>query len=136
MASTAAELTWLSYLLRDLVVPFTQPSTLFCDNFSALSMSINPVFHARTKHIEIDYHFVREKVALGSLTTRFVPSKRQIADVFTKHLSKIVFQDLRGKLGLCLQPQSSLRGNDKAYHKRRGIRSQRSRPHLAKILAF
>ncbi|KAK2982256.1 hypothetical protein RJ640_016386 [Escallonia rubra] len=84
MASTTAELTWLSFLLRDIGIVQHHPATLFCDNLAALYMSINPIFHARTKHIEVDYHFVREKVALGSLVTRFVSSNQQLADIFTK----------------------------------------------------
>ena len=63
-------------------------------------MTVNPVFHPRSKYIAIDYHFVREKVALGSLVTRFVRSPQQIADVFTKPLAKITFQGLRDKLGV------------------------------------
>ncbi|KAK2991573.1 hypothetical protein RJ640_013833 [Escallonia rubra] len=101
MASTTAELTWLSFLLRDIGIVQHHPATLFCDNLAALYMSINPVFHARTKHIEVDYHFVREKVALGSLVTRFVSSNQQLADIFTKPLSRDAFQRLRTKLGLC-----------------------------------
>ncbi|GKV41335.1 hypothetical protein SLEP1_g48881 [Rubroshorea leprosula] len=79
LASTTAELTWLAFLLRDLGICLSQPSILFCDNISALYMSYNPVFHARTKHIEIDYHFVREKVAYGSLVTKFGLVLRTIA---------------------------------------------------------
>ncbi|KAJ8751366.1 hypothetical protein K2173_016562 [Erythroxylum novogranatense] len=67
MANTAADLTWLTYILRDLHVPLSSSPTLYCDNISALYMIINPVFHARSKHIELDYHFVRECVALGLL---------------------------------------------------------------------
>ncbi|XP_043717955.1 uncharacterized mitochondrial protein AtMg00810-like [Telopea speciosissima] len=74
MASTAAELTWLSFILRDIGVSQSKPATMYCDNISALHLTMNPILHARTKHIEIDYHFVREKVALGSLLTRFIPS--------------------------------------------------------------
>lgn len=54
MASTADELTWISFILRDLGVSVSQPATLFCDNISALHMTINPVFHAQTKHIKLD----------------------------------------------------------------------------------
>ena len=75
MANTAAELTWLTFLLRDLHVPQSQPPILFCDNLSALHMTINPVFHARSKHIELDYHFVRERVSMGLLVTRHIPSR-------------------------------------------------------------
>lgn len=59
MASTAAELTWLSFILRDIGVWLSHPPTLYCDNLSALYMTVNPVFHARTKHVEVDYHYVR-----------------------------------------------------------------------------
>lgn len=86
MASTAAELTWLAFLLLDVGVPQPRPATLFCDNIGALHLTMNPVFHARTKHIEIDYHLVREKVALGLLVTKFVPSHRQLVDLFTSLL--------------------------------------------------
>ena len=86
MALATAETTQICFLLRDLGVPLCQPPILLCDNISALHMIINPIFYARTKHVEVDYHFVREKVALGHLVTRFVPSKAQLVDVFTKSL--------------------------------------------------
>ena len=63
-------------------------------------MIVNPVFHACTKHIELDYHFVREKVALGSFVTRFVPSTNQVVDILTKPLSRHQFEHLRVKLGV------------------------------------
>ena len=94
MASTAAELTWLSFLLYDLGIALPRPPILHCDNLSALYMTVNPVFHGRTKHIELDYHYVREKVALGSLETHFVPSNHELADIFTKPLSKVAFREL------------------------------------------
>ena len=71
MASLGAELTWLSYLLRDLGIS-QKPSVLFCDNLSALHMTINLVYHGRSKHVELDYHFIREKVALGNIVTKYV----------------------------------------------------------------
>uniref|UniRef100_A0A2N9GBB0 Integrase catalytic domain-containing protein n=1 Tax=Fagus sylvatica TaxID=28930 RepID=A0A2N9GBB0_FAGSY len=113
MSTTTAELTWILYLLRDIGINLSTPPVLFCDNTSALHLTVNPVFHARTKHIELDVHFVREKVAAGALVTRFVPTHLQIADVFTKALSKDAFQRLRSKLGVMLPPTSSLRGSDK-----------------------
>ena len=64
LASATAELTWTTYLLRDVGVSLPQPPQLFSDNLSALHMTINPVFHARTKHIELDYHFVHENPLL------------------------------------------------------------------------
>ncbi|KAK2981686.1 hypothetical protein RJ640_002995 [Escallonia rubra] len=68
MASTTAELTWLSFILRDIGIVQHHPATLFCDNLAALYMSINPVFRARTKHIEVDYHFIREKLDVNNFT--------------------------------------------------------------------
>ena len=62
--------------------------TLYYDNMSALYMIINPVMHARTKHVELDYHFVREKRARGQFHTQFVKSKDQLADIHTKALLK------------------------------------------------
>ena len=110
MASTATELTWLSFLLRDIGVPLLSPPTLLCDNMNALYMSINHVFYARTKHVELDSHFVREKVAPGSLPTRYVSTKDQIANILTKPLPKFEFSHNCIKLGL--QPRPSLPGSN------------------------
>ena len=117
MASTAAELTWLTKLLRDIGVSFSKPPILHCDNLSALYMTTNPVFHNRTKHIELDYHFVREKVALGNLVTCFVDSASQLADIFTKPLSRDCFKQFCVKLGLFIPHQPSLRGTIEAKRK-------------------
>ena len=113
MASATAELTWLSFILRDIDLHLSQPPILFCDNMSALYMTINPVFHNRSKHIELDYHFIREKVALGKLITQFVSSDELLADIFTKPLASNVFNCFRVKLGLTIPSRPSLRGIDK-----------------------
>lgn len=113
LASSAAEITWLTFLLRDIGIQLREPPQLLCDNLSALHMTVNPVFHARSKHIELDYHFVREKVARGVLITRFLPSSLQVADIFTKALPKTSFQFFRFKLGVHKLPLTSLRGADK-----------------------
>ncbi|RVW77775.1 Retrovirus-related Pol polyprotein from transposon RE2 [Vitis vinifera] len=113
LASSAAEITWLTFLLRDIGIQLREPPQLLCDNLSALHMTVNPVFHARSKHIELDYHFVREKVARGVLITRFLPSSLQVADIFTKALPKTSFQFFRFKLGVHKLPLTSLRGTDK-----------------------
>ncbi|XP_020086744.1 uncharacterized protein LOC109709084 [Ananas comosus] len=76
---------------------------------------INPIFHARSKHIEIDYHFIREKVAFGHLVTRFVSSPHQLADVLTKPLSKSGFTQLRTKLGMWSR---HLRGSNEHSHQK------------------
>jgi len=67
-------------------------------------MSVNPVFHARTKHVEIDFHFVRDRVADKSLVVRFVPSSDQIADVLTKPLVSAKFQNFCYKLNVRSPP--------------------------------
>jgi hypothetical protein len=109
MAQTTAELTWLTFLLRDLHVPLSSAPTLFCDNLSSLFMTVNPVFHARSKHIEMDYHYVRERVALGLLVTCHVSTRCQIADIFTKAQTHEALDSLRHKL--CLVTTPSLTGD-------------------------
>ena len=77
---------WLSYLLHDLHVPVKLPMIIHCDNISAIHMAANLVLHARTKHVEVDYHFVRDLVINNIIQVQFVRSNSQIADIFTKGL--------------------------------------------------
>ena len=72
LAVGAVELAWLKMLLRDLGVYISHAPVLWCDNTSAISFASNLVFHARTTHVEIDYHFVREKVVRGDLSVKFI----------------------------------------------------------------
>ncbi|CAL9010097.1 unnamed protein product, partial [Prunus brigantina] len=98
LSHACAETNWLCSLLHELGVRLRFPVQLFCDNLSTTYMAANPVFHARTRHIELDYHFVREKVALGSHQVCFIPSVDQPADLFTKALHKSRHQLLSSKL--------------------------------------
>lgn len=72
MFITTAELFWLRLLFKELGVALTQAPVLWCDNVSALALASNPVFHACAKHIEVDYHFMREKVINGDILIKFI----------------------------------------------------------------
>ena len=100
MAAAASEVTWIVNLLTDLGLSNLKPITLNCDNQSALHIAKNPVFHERTKHIEIDCHFTRDKVLEGLLQLSYLPTQEQLADVFTKPLASSQFQYLLSKMGV------------------------------------
>lgn len=104
LADAVAELTWLQALLLELRVPVRSTPTLWCDNLGATYLSANPVFHARTKHVEVDFHFVREKVAQGQLSVQFITTDDRIADVFTKPRPSQRFMFLRSKLRVSPRP--------------------------------
>ncbi|XP_063940583.1 uncharacterized mitochondrial protein AtMg00810-like [Daucus carota subsp. sativus] len=112
LSHASVETTWLAFLLHELGTKVQFPILLHCDNLSATYMASNPVFHARTKHIELDYHFVREKVAAGSHRVCYIPSVDQPADHLTKPLHKHRHSLLTHKL--FHQRSSSLRGDVKA----------------------
>jgi hypothetical protein len=112
LANATAELFWIQSLLKELGVFLPTAPILYCDNIGATYLTSNLVFHARTKHIEVDYHFVRDRVAQKSLTVKFLSSKDQLADVFTKPLVSARFAHLRTNLNVCPQPLG-LRGRIK-----------------------
>jgi hypothetical protein len=93
-------LIWVEALLIELGVKLLKKPSLWCDNLGATYLSANPVFHARTKHIEIDFHFVRERVANNRLAIRFVSSKDQVADGFTKALPAKKLDEFKRNLNL------------------------------------
>jgi EAL domain-containing protein (putative c-di-GMP-specific phosphodiesterase class I) len=100
IANTTVELLWIQALLHELGISLPSPSKLWCDNIGATYMSVNPVFHARTKHVEINFHFVRDLVADKSLEILFIPSSDQLADVLTKPLVSTRFQRICFKLNI------------------------------------
>ena len=83
LAITTAELYWLRMLLKDLGVYLYHPPILWCDNVSALALASNPIFHAHSKHVEVDYYFVREKLLNKDLVVKYISTSDQLADVFT-----------------------------------------------------
>ncbi|CAJ2673651.1 unnamed protein product [Trifolium pratense] len=97
LAHTTSEIMWIQSLLMDLRIPIHTPA-LLCDNVSAVLIAHNPVLHARTKHLELDIHFVREKVVTKNLTIQHVPGTDQTADALTKPLPTSRFLALRDKL--------------------------------------
>ena len=86
MALATCELIWLRHLLQELGFEKYEHMKLIYDNQAALHIASNPVFHERTKHIEVDCHFIREKIASGFVATSFVNSNDQLVDIFTKSL--------------------------------------------------
>lgn len=104
------EIQWLLYLLSDLGVTQSRPVELFCDNKSAIYKVENPVFHERTKHIEIDCHVVRDKYQQGVVIPMSIKTEHQLADVFTK-VDSITLQNLTSDMGVCnVFSTSGLRG--------------------------
>ncbi|XP_074270623.1 uncharacterized protein LOC141594507 [Silene latifolia] len=102
MGSATSELIWVKSFLASLGVFHTKPMELCCENQAAIHIAKNPVFHDRTKHIEIDCHFVRQHLVENTIKMVHVRSKEQVADLFTKALGGEAFDYLQGKLGLGL----------------------------------
>ncbi|GJY81422.1 ribonuclease H-like domain-containing protein [Tanacetum coccineum] len=100
VANVVAETAWLRNLLRELHSPLSTATLVYCDNVSVVYMSANPVQHQRTKHIEIDIHFVRDMVTAGQVRVLHVPSRYQYADIFTKGLPSALFEEFRSSLSV------------------------------------
>lgn len=111
LSDTAAELAWISLMLKSIGVKQTDPAEIYCDNLSAVHLTANPVLHRKSKHFATHYHFAREKVADGSQIVKHIPAAQQLADVFTKSLPQRNYFSLRSKLDVALSPTSSLRGS-------------------------
>jgi hypothetical protein len=100
LANATAEIMWIQTLLAELKIAQPSAASFWCDNLCAIYLSVNPVFHARTKHIEVDYHFMRERVARKQLIIRFISSEDQIADGFTKTLPLSKLKNFQYNLNL------------------------------------
>ncbi|GJQ92175.1 ribonuclease H-like domain-containing protein [Tanacetum coccineum] len=100
VANAVAETCWIQNLLPELHTPLSSATIVYCDNVSAVYLSSNPVQHQRTKHIEIDIHFVQDLVATGQVRVLHVPSRFQYADIFTKGLPSALFDEFRDSLSV------------------------------------
>ncbi|GKF47030.1 ribonuclease H-like domain-containing protein, partial [Tanacetum coccineum] len=104
VANAVAETCWVRNLLRELHTPLSSATIVYCDNVSAVYLSSNPVQHQRTKHIEIDIHFVWDLVATGQVRVLHVPSRFQYADIFTKGLPSALFEEFPTSLSVRCPP--------------------------------
>nr|GFB83472.1 ribonuclease H-like domain-containing protein [Tanacetum cinerariifolium] len=104
VANVVAKIAWIRNLLCELHSSLLTATLVYCDNVSAVNMSANLVQHQRTKHIEIDTHFVRDMVKAGHVRVLHVPSRFQYAGIFTKGLPSALFEDFRSSLGVCPPP--------------------------------
>ncbi|KAF7334060.1 Retrovirus-related Pol polyprotein from transposon TNT 1-94 [Mycena venus] len=107
LTHASKNLLWLRKLLSELHIPIPKPTTLFCDNQSAIVLTKNGAFHARTKHIDNRYHFIRQTVSDGHAVILYCPTNDMIADVFMKPLSRPKFVRFRELLGVEERPSSS-----------------------------
>ncbi|XP_071729165.1 uncharacterized mitochondrial protein AtMg00810-like [Rutidosis leptorrhynchoides] len=110
VANAVAETCWIHNLLRELHCPLFSATLVYCDNVSAVYMSGNPVQHQRTKHIEIDIHFVRDLVTKGHVRVLHVPSRYQYADIFTKGLPTALLDEFRTSLNVRAAPAPTAGG--------------------------
>ena len=109
-AMAACEVAWLRKLLADMGQSIHAAVVIHCDNISSIMLANNPVYHARTKHIEVHYHFVREKVLAREIDLVYVSTEEQVADIFTKALGTEKLHRFRSLLGV-LKMDLSLRGS-------------------------
>jgi hypothetical protein len=98
--SGACQGVWLARLLKELVGSELRAPVLKVDNKSAIDLSKNPVHHDRSKHIEVKYHYIRECVEGGKIVLEQISTRDQLADIMTKPLGRVLFQELRDRVGI------------------------------------
>ena len=100
MSHGICEGIWLMRLLRELKMQLNMSMRLLCDKKATISIAKNPIHHDRTKHIELDRHFIKEKVEVGIVNLTYIPTVSQTADILTKALPRWTFEKLKSKLGM------------------------------------
>ena len=100
VAHGICEIMWIRRLLEELKMTGSSPMKLYCDNKATISVAHNPILHDCTKHVEVDKHFIKEKIDNGLVCMTYIPTEEQVVDVFTKGLHKRQFDFLVGKLAL------------------------------------
>ncbi|RVW33229.1 Retrovirus-related Pol polyprotein from transposon RE1 [Vitis vinifera] len=100
MAQATCEIIWIHQLLCEVGMKCTMPAKLWCDNQAALHIAANPVYHERTKHIEVDCHFIREKIEENLVSTGYVKTGEQLGDIFRKALNGTRVEYFCNKLGM------------------------------------
>jgi histone deacetylase 1/2 len=106
LADGTVKVLWLRYLPTYLCFSSSSVTTIWCDNLGAMYLSANSIFHTRIKHVEIDYHFVRDRVVKNEIQIRFISFKDQLVDVLTKPLLHFAFASLRSKLHVVHPPSA------------------------------
>ena len=100
MAHSVYELLWIKQIVQNLGLRYPEPMVMHCDNKVAIAIVNNPIQHDRTKHVEVDRHFIKDYLNQGIINLPFVSSQTQLADILTKAISRKVFHNSLGKLGM------------------------------------
>ncbi|RDX99179.1 Copia protein, partial [Mucuna pruriens] len=118
----------MKIILDDLKVKYEGPIKLFCDNNSIISIAHNPVQYDRIKHIEIDRHFIKEKLDSGLIVTTHVPTGLQVADVFTKELPVTKFQELNDNIKHWQQHDITTQSAPSMFQSSMVVKAKKERP--------
>lgn len=100
LGSMSCEVAWVIMILTELKIDKLLPVEVFCDNSYAIKLALNPFFHEKTKHFEVDCHFVRDRVSKGLIKSTKIESENQVADIFTKSLTGHRHDFLTSQMGL------------------------------------
>ena len=104
MTSATCEAIWLRLILEDVETQQKQATKIQCDNQSSIKLAHNPVYHARSKHIELQHHFVRETIESQEIELIYCNTSENVVDIFTKSVGRIHFNDLRKKIVVVKNP--------------------------------